>query len=46
MITPTAEDLQILALAIGFLISGSFMRIVWKPAQNRVRARKTRRPGR
>jgi hypothetical protein len=38
MITPTPMDLQVLAIAIGFLISGTFMRIVWKsPAPNRVR---------
>lgn len=30
MMTTTPLDLQILAVAIGFLISGSFMRFVWK----------------
>ena len=40
MTTPTPAELQILAVAIGFLITGSFMRYVWKsPAQARSRKR-------
>lgn len=30
IMTPTPLDLQMLAFAIGFLISGTFMRFVWK----------------
>lgn len=38
MTTPTPAELEVLAVAIGFLITGSFMRYVWKPpAQNRSR---------
>lgn len=40
MTNPTPADLQVLALAIGFLITGSFMRYVWKtPATSRARKR-------
>ena len=48
MITPTPADLQVLAVAIGFLISGTFMRFVWKtPAPSRIRKRADdRRPRR
>lgn len=38
MTTPTPAELEVLAVAIGFLITGSFMRYVWKsPAQTRKR---------
>jgi hypothetical protein len=40
MTTPTPAELQVLAVAIGFLITGSFMRYVWKsPDQTRARKR-------
>jgi hypothetical protein len=40
MTTPTPAELEVLAVAIGFLITGSFMRYVWKsPAQTRSRKR-------
>ena len=36
MTTPTPAELEVLAVAIGFLITGSFMRYVWKsPAHSR-----------
>ena len=35
MITPTPTDLNILAVAVGFLISGTFMRFVWKSRKDR-----------
>jgi hypothetical protein len=36
MTTPTPAELEVLAVAIGFLITGSFMRYVWKsPAKSR-----------
>jgi hypothetical protein len=45
MITPTPAELQVFAVAVGFLITGSFMRYVWKsPAQNRSRKPPARRP--
>jgi hypothetical protein len=38
MTTPTPTELEIFAVAVGFLITGSFMRYVWKsPAQSRSR---------
>jgi len=44
MTTPTPAEFEVLAVAIGFLITGSFMRYVWKsPAQNRSRKRSTPR---
>ena len=40
MMTPTPTELEIFAVAVGFLITGSFMRYVWKsPAQRRARKR-------
>ena len=40
MTTPTPAELEVFAVAIGFLITGSFMRYVWKsPAQSRSRKR-------
>jgi hypothetical protein len=33
--TPTPTDLNIFAVAVGFLISGSFMRFVWKSGKDR-----------
>jgi hypothetical protein len=43
MTTPTPAELEVLAVAIGFLITGSFMRYVWKsPAQSRSRKRPSR----
>lgn len=40
MTTPTPTELEVFAVALGFLITGSFMRYVWKsPAQNRSRKR-------
>lgn len=40
MTTPTPAELQVFAVAVGFLITGSFMRYVWKsPAQSRSRKR-------
>jgi hypothetical protein len=41
MTTPTPAELEVLAVAIGFLITGSFMRYVWKPQQSRSRKRPT-----
>jgi hypothetical protein len=38
MTTPTPAELQVFAVAVGFLITGTFMRYVWKsPAQSRAR---------
>lgn len=40
MITPTPAELHVLAVAIGFLITATFMRYVWKsPAPSRARKR-------
>ena len=33
--TPTPTDLNIFAVAVGFLISGTFMRFVWKSRKDR-----------
>jgi hypothetical protein len=47
MTTPTPAELEALAVAIGFLITGSFMRYVWKsPAPNRARKPQARRSNR
>ena len=47
MTTPTPAELEIFAVALGFLITGSFMRYVWKsPAQSRSRKAPARRPSR
>jgi len=41
MITPSPAELDVLAVAIGFLITGTFMRYVWKsPAPSRARKRR------
>jgi hypothetical protein len=38
MTSPTPAELHVLAVAIGFLITGTFMRYVWKsPATSRAR---------
>jgi hypothetical protein len=40
MTTPTPAELEVFAVAVGFLITGTFMRYVWKsPAQTRSRKR-------
>jgi hypothetical protein len=40
MTTPTPAEMQVFAVAVGFLITGTFMRYVWKsPAQSRSRKR-------
>lgn len=47
MTTPTPAELEVLAVAIGFLITGTFMRYVWKsPAQTRSRKPPTARSSR
>jgi hypothetical protein len=38
MTTPTPAELEVFAVAVGFLITGTFMRYVWKsPVQSRAR---------
>jgi len=42
MTTPTPAELEVFAVAVGFLITGTFMRYVWKsPAPSRARKRPT-----
>ncbi len=45
MTTPTTTELEVFAVAVGFLVTGTFMRYVWKsPAP--IRARKRPNPPR